>query len=56
LIGRLVQSRALSDALRLLLLLGLKHVEPIRGKNPKEKLPKLFASLHARGRAERSSA
>jgi hypothetical protein len=45
----------LSDVIRLFLLLGLQYVEAVRGKNLREKLPKLIESLHARGRAERSS-
>ncbi len=44
-----------TDAMRLFLFLGLDHVEAIRGKNLQEKLPKLFASLRARGRAGGSS-
>jgi hypothetical protein len=46
----------LSDVIRLFLLLGLERVETVRGKNLREKLPKLIESLHARGRAGRSHA
>jgi hypothetical protein len=46
----------LSDVIRLFLLLGLERVEAVRGKNLREKLPQLIASLRARGRARGSSA
>ncbi len=45
----------LTDAIRLFLFLGLEHVEAVRGTNLPDKLPKLLASLDARGRLGGSS-